>query len=163
MQSKHTWQQGMIKWVGGHMLLCCWCGRLVGFLFFLFFFERFSSWTKENPRRWSNSWTKETQKMFNHLYTKEGRGHGRRCKGLMMIRRRLVWRAQKEFWGKQVWQGMQKEKENVQPTFINYYYYYEFLFSLKKMWMGSAPASSHIDDTVKKKKKQRRKKKREGN
>ena len=45
---------------------------------------------------------------------------------------------------------MQKEKENVQPTFINYYYYNEFLFSLKKMWMGSAPASSHIDDTVKK-------------
>ena len=62
MQSKHTWQQGMIKWVGGHMLLCCWCGRLVGCFLFFFFFERFSSWTQENPRRWSNSWTKRDTK-----------------------------------------------------------------------------------------------------
>lgn len=29
--------------VGGHMLLCCWCGRLVAYFFFFFFFDWFSS------------------------------------------------------------------------------------------------------------------------
>lgn len=119
MQSKHTWQQGMIKMggVGGHMLLCCWCGRSVNFCFLFPLIGFPLKQGKQNPRRWSNSLDKRHRRCSTICTRKEGarllgawtkkKTHDDKGEERKKNLRWQVWRNTKK-----------KKKKNIQPTII---------------------------------------------